>query len=61
MVPIPRKEDDQVVNAISLDFDTKKRTFDFVLDKELSIENREYFFAFSVGSSNDKKKILINK
>ena len=58
MVPIPRKEDDQVVNAISLDFDTKKRTFDFVLDKELSIENREYFFAFSVGSSNDKKKFL---
>ena len=62
IVPMPRKkkdgEDDEITNAISLDFDTKKRFFDFVLDKELSIENREYFFAFPVGAPRDKKKFL---
>ena len=61
IVPMLRKkngEDDGVTNAISLDFNTRKKTFDFILDKELSVENREYFFAFSVGSSNDKKKFL---
>jgi hypothetical protein len=61
IVPMPRKkdgEDDGVTNAISLDFNTKKRTFNFVLDKQLSIENREYFFAFPVGAPRDKKKFL---
>ena len=55
MVPMPRNEDDRVANAISLYFDTKKGTFDFVLDEQLSIENREYFFAFPVGAPRDKK------
>jgi len=62
IVPMPRKKkdgtDDEITNAISLDFNTKKRTFDFVLDKQLSVENREYFFAFSVGAPRDKKKFL---
>lgn len=62
IVPMPRKKkdgtDDDITNAVSLNFDTKKKVFDFILDKQLSIENREYFFAFSVGSSNDKKKFL---
>ena len=61
IVPMPRKKDgkdDGVTNAISLNFNTKKRTFDFAIDKELSIENREYFFAFPVGAPRDKKKFL---
>ena len=58
MLPMLRNEDDRVTNAISLYFDTKKRTFDFVLDEQLLIENREYFFAFPVGAPRDKKKFL---
>ena len=62
IVPMPRKkkdgEDDEITNAISLDFDTKKRVFDFVLDEQLLIENRGYFFAFPVGAPRDKKKFL---
>jgi len=64
MVPMPRKnkdgKDDEITNAISLDFNTKKRTFNFILDKELSIENREYFFAFSADANKRKKFLSTN-
>ena len=62
IVPMPRKKkdgtDDEITNAISLNFNTKENIFKFILDKELSIKNKEYFFAFSVGSPRDKKKFL---
>ncbi len=64
IVPMPRKkkdgEDDEITNAISLDFDTKKRVFDFVLDEQLLIENRGYFFAFSTDANNRKKFLSTN-
>lgn len=58
IVPKLNKKEEQVSNAICLDFDIKKETFNFILDKELSIDNREYFFGFPVGAPRDKKKFL---
>jgi CRISPR-associated protein Csh1 len=64
IVPMPRKKkdgtDDEITNAISLDFNTKENIFKFILDKELSIENREYFFAFSTDANNRKKFLSTN-
>jgi len=56
IIPIQRKNG--VEDAIAIHFDTKKRQFTFEWDKEITPGNRDYFFAFSVGSSNDKKKFL---
>lgn len=55
---VPNQRKNGAENAIAIHFDTKKREFTFELDKEITPENRDYFFAFSVGSSNDKKKFL---
>lgn len=54
----PEQRGDKAKNAIAISFDTKKREFTFEWDKEITPENRDYFFAFSVGASNDKKKFL---
>lgn len=56
IVPIP--PNDETRRAIFINFDTQKGKFDFGWDKEISPSNRNYFFAFSVGSSNDKKKFF---
>jgi CRISPR-associated protein Csh1 len=55
---IPYSPKDRVMSAICIDFDLEKKTVKFFEDKELIIENREYFFALKVGASNDKKKFL---
>lgn len=52
----PRKEG--IDRAICLDFDMDKGKFRFELDKELTEESREYFFAFKLGAPKDRKKFL---
>ncbi len=54
----PEQRGDRAKNAIAISFDKKKREFTFEWDKEITPGNRDYFFAFSVGASNDKKKFL---
>ena len=45
--------------AICLNFDIEKNEIEFRLsEKELTEENREYFFAFKLGAPKDKKKFL---
>jgi CRISPR-associated protein Csh1 len=45
--------------AICLNFDLEKKRIEFKQSEtELIKENREYFFAFKLGSPNDKKKFL---
>jgi len=55
---IPRSREKGIDRAIALNFDLDKREFSFELDKELSEQNRDYFFAFKVGETNDSKKFL---
>jgi len=55
---LPEQRGDRAKNAIAINFNTQKREFTFEWDKEITPGNRDYFFAFSVGSSNDKKKFL---
>ncbi len=54
--PFEKKEN--IDRAIVLNFDLEKKEFRFEMDKELEDTNRDYFFAFKVGASNDKKKFL---
>jgi CRISPR-associated protein Csh1 len=54
--PYAKKEG--ITHAIALSFDLEKQEFRFLLDKELSEANRDYFFAFKVGAPNDAKKFL---
>ena len=56
LLPVEKKE--SIDRAIVLNFDLEKNEFRFELDKELDNTNRDYFFAFKVGASNDKKKFL---
>ena len=60
LVPVSKKKKDEenLEHAIALNFDTHKREFRFELDREMTPEHRECFFAFRVGSSKDKKKFL---
>ncbi|MCX6580067.1 MAG: hypothetical protein NT166_07775 [Candidatus Aminicenantes bacterium] len=55
---VPLKKNKGLDRAIILNFDLDKREFFFELDKELTETNRDYFFAFKVGASNDQKKFL---
>jgi len=52
------KDKEEPEHAIALNFDTQKQEFRFQLDKEITPEHRDYFFAFKVGNSGDKKKFL---
>jgi CRISPR-associated protein Csh1 len=54
--PYAKKEG--ITQAIAISFDLEKQEFRFLLDKELSEANRDYFFAFKVGAPNDAKKFL---
>jgi CRISPR-associated protein Csh1 len=56
LMPVEKKE--SIDRAIVLNFDLEKKEFRFELDKELDDINRDYFFAFKVGASNDRKKFL---
>jgi CRISPR-associated protein Csh1 len=56
LLPSPREKG--INRAICLHFDLDKGEYRFLLDRELTPENRDYFFAFRVGSPNDKKKFL---
>jgi CRISPR-associated protein Csh1 len=56
LMPVEKK--DSIDRAIVLNFDLEKNEFRFELDKEIDDTNRDYFFAFKVGASNDKKKFL---
>lgn len=55
---IPYKKNNGPDRAIILNFNLDKGKFHFELDKELIVTNRDYFFAFKVGASNDQKKFL---
>jgi CRISPR-associated Csh1 family protein len=54
----PYEKREGITHAIGLSFDFEKQEFRFLLDKELSESNRDYFFAFKVGAPNDAKKFL---
>lgn len=56
LVPFIKKKG--IERAIALNFNLDKREFCFELDKQLDESYRDYYFAFKVGSSNDKKKFL---
>jgi hypothetical protein len=56
LVPFIKKKG--IDRAISINFNLDKREFCFELDRELDLQYRDYYFAFKVGSSNDKKKFL---
>ncbi len=53
-----KKGKEEPEHAIALNFDTQKREFRFELDRQITPAYRDYFFAFKVGSSRDKKKFL---
>lgn len=55
---IPRLKEKGIDRAIAINFDLEKREFSFELDKELTEQNRDYFFAFKVGAPKDQKKFL---
>ena len=55
---VPNPQENKAKNAIAINLETQKREFTFELDKEITPENRDYFFAFSVGAPKDKKKFL---
>ncbi|MCU0286676.1 MAG: hypothetical protein MUF15_09775 [Acidobacteria bacterium] len=55
---IPNKKNNGLDRAIILNFNLDKGEFHFELDRELLDSNRDYFFAFKVGASNDQKKFL---
>jgi CRISPR-associated protein Csh1 len=44
--------------ALAVHFDLDKCSYWFEPDKEIARENRDYFFALRLGSTNDKKKFL---
>ncbi len=56
LVPFIREKG--IDRAIALNFNLDKREFRFELDRELDVQNRDYYFAFKVGSPNDQKKFL---
>lgn len=59
IIPFRRKNDDQdLKHAIAINFDTQKGEFEFRFDKEITPDNRDYFFAFSLGAPKDKRKFL---
>ncbi|MBW8002904.1 MAG: hypothetical protein FVQ80_12930 [Planctomycetes bacterium] len=54
----PSGNDEQTKRAIAINFNTKNKTISFTLDKEITEENRDYFFALKHGASKDERKFL---
>jgi len=53
---VPKQRGNGPERAIAIHFDTQKHEFIFELDKEITPENRDYFFAFSYSSFPRLKK-----